>query len=112
MNLVEVLELKYPGKVGIWKEIEVGDRGDGNLFISNWDMGAEPQPTEQQINQWKVEYEEEYQLKVIRDKRARAYPSIQDQLDMLYHDKVDGTNLWAAAIADVKTEYSKPEESI
>jgi hypothetical protein len=40
--------------------------------------------------------------------RAAAYPSIQDQLDLLYWDKVNGTNNWEAAIEAVKTEYPKP----
>jgi hypothetical protein len=41
-------------------------------------------------------------------KRVRAYPSIQEQLDLLYWDKVNGTNNWEAAIEAVKTEYPKP----
>ena len=40
--------------------------------------------------------------------RAAAYPSIADQLDMQYHDGVDGTTTWADAIAAVKTKYAKP----
>jgi len=40
--------------------------------------------------------------------RAIAYPSIADQLDMQYHDSVDGTTTWADAIAAVKTKYAKP----
>ena len=43
-------------------------------------------------------------------KRARqeAYPSIGDQLDMMYHDQVDGTTTWKDAIADVKSDNPKP----
>ena len=40
--------------------------------------------------------------------RIDAYPSIGDQLDMQYHDSVDGTTTWADAIAAVKTKYAKP----
>ena len=40
--------------------------------------------------------------------RAEAYPSIGDQLDMQYHDSVNGTTTWADAIAAVKTKYKKP----
>ena len=39
--------------------------------------------------------------------RATAYPSIQEQLDLLYWDKVNGTDNWEQAIAAVKTEYPK-----
>ena len=40
--------------------------------------------------------------------RAEAYPSIGDQLDMQYHDSVNGTTTWADAIAAVKAKYAKP----
>ena len=39
--------------------------------------------------------------------RAAAYPSIADQLDMQYHDSVNGTTTWADAIAAVKANYPK-----
>ena len=40
--------------------------------------------------------------------RVDAYPSIGDQLDMQYHDSVNGTTTWADAIAAVKAKYAKP----
>lgn len=39
------------------------------------------------------------------EKRAAAYPSIADQLDLLYHGGMDA---WKAAIEAVKQEYPKP----
>jgi hypothetical protein len=39
------------------------------------------------------------------EKRAAAYPSIVDQLDLLYHGGMDA---WKAAIETVKLEYPKP----
>ena len=41
--------------------------------------------------------------------RIAAYPSWQDQLDMQYHDAVDGTTTWEDAIAKVKEDNPKPE---
>ena len=41
--------------------------------------------------------------------RQLAYPSWQDQLDMQYHDSVDGTTTWKDAIAQVKVDNPKPE---
>tara|TARA_B100001939_G_C16790540_1_gene551151 strand:+ start:576 stop:863 length:288 start_codon:yes stop_codon:yes gene_type:complete len=38
--------------------------------------------------------------------RASQYPSIQDQLDMLYHQGIDG---WKAEIKKVKDAHPKPE---
>ena len=39
--------------------------------------------------------------------RDRVYPSITDQLDMQYWDKVNGTTTWQDAIAKVKSDNPK-----
>ena len=39
--------------------------------------------------------------------RAKSYPSIQEQLDMQYWDKINGTNNWQDAINAVKAQYPK-----
>ena len=38
----------------------------------------------------------------------RKYPSIQDQLDMQYWDKKNGTTTWVDAVAKVKSDNPKP----
>lgn len=43
------------------------------------------------------------------EKRAAEYPSIGEQLDMLYWDKNNNTNNWSEAIAAVKAKYPKNE---
>ena len=40
--------------------------------------------------------------------RVKEYPAITDQLDMLYHDKLDGTTTWQDAVQAVKDKYPKP----
>jgi len=40
--------------------------------------------------------------------RAEAYPSLQDQADMQFHDAVDGTTTWQDAIQAVKDANPKP----
>jgi len=39
--------------------------------------------------------------------RQRAYPTIQDQLDMQYHDQVNDTTTWKDAIQAVKDANPK-----
>ena len=39
--------------------------------------------------------------------RAAEYPTLQDQLDMQYWDKVNGTSTWQDAIAKVKSDNPK-----
>ena len=40
--------------------------------------------------------------------RAIAYPSLQDQADMQFHDLANGTTTWQDAIQAVKDAYPKP----
>ena len=40
--------------------------------------------------------------------RAPKYPSLQDQLDMQYHDAVDGTTTWQDAIKAIKDANPEP----
>lgn len=40
--------------------------------------------------------------------RLAAYPSIGDQLDLLYHDMIGGTNKWQETIGAIKAANPKP----
>ena len=42
-----------------------------------------------------------------KEQRAAAYPSMSEQLDMQYWDKINGTTTWADTIAAVKAKYPK-----
>ena len=54
-----------------------------------------------------TELQAEYDAKEYQRERATAYPSIQEQLDMQYWDKVNGTTNWEDAIAKVKSDIPK-----
>ena len=54
-----------------------------------------------------VEVQAEYDANQYQRERATAYPSIQEQLDMQYWDKVNGTTNWENAIAKVKLDNPK-----
>ena len=41
--------------------------------------------------------------------RADAFPSLQDQLDMQYWDKKNGTKTWEETIDKIKKDFPKPE---
>lgn len=41
------------------------------------------------------------------EKRLAEYPPLGEQLDMIYWDKVNGTNLWQEKITEIKTKYPK-----
>ena len=61
-----------------------------------------------QVSAKKAELQTDYDNKQYQRDRADAYPSIQDQLDMQYHDAVDGTTTWKDAVAKVKSDIPKP----
>jgi len=57
-----------------------------------------------------AEWQENEEIKQQTDwihKRQRAYRSIQEQLDMIYWDKKNGTNLWEEHIDFVKLTVPK-----
>jgi len=49
----------------------------------------------------------EYEAKQYQRDRQTQYPSIADQLDMLYWDKVNGTENWLKSIESVKNKFPK-----
>ena len=69
---------------------------DGTLEISKADIETKM-----------VEVQAEYDANQYQRDRATAYPSIQEQLDMQYWDKVNGTTNWEDAIAKVKADNPK-----
>ena len=53
------------------------------------------------------ELQAEYESKQYQRDRQTQYPSIADQLDMLYWDKVNGTENWLNSIESVKNRFPK-----
>jgi len=52
---------------------------------------------------------EEEKKQAYKDRRRLEYPTVADQLDMLYHDAMDGTTTWKDAITAVKVKHPKPD---
>ena len=71
-----------------------------------WHNGTQPIPANEILAK-QQELIAEYNSKQYQRDRAKAYPSIQEQLDMQYWDKVNGTNNWQNAINAVKAQYPK-----
>ena len=60
------------------------------------------------VNGVLVEAPSEERVLTWSDVRQQAYPSLNDQADMQYHDLVDGTTTWKDSIAAVKAAHPKP----
>ncbi len=72
-----------------------------------WQEETQP-PTLSEVVSKYNELKTEYDSKEYARNRAKAYPTIQEQLDMQYWDSVNGTTTWQDAIEAVKTQYPKP----
>ena len=85
----------------------VSVRGDNiNTCEIEWHNGTTPIP-KADIEAKMVEVQAEYDANQYQRDRATAYPTIQEQLDMQYWDKVNGTTNWQTAIAKVKADNPK-----
>ena len=79
---------------------------EDDINTIEWHNGTTPIP----VNEILAKQQEliaEYNSKKYQRDRAKAYPSIQEQLDLQYWDKINNTNKWEEAINAVKTKYPK-----
>ena len=79
---------------------------DINTCEIEWLNGTTPIPVAD-IEAKMTELQAEYDANEYQRERATAYPTIQEQLDMQYWDKVNGTTNWENAIAKVKSDNPK-----
>ena len=79
---------------------------DNNIDTIEWHNGTTP-ISKADIEAKMTELQAEYDANQYQRDRATAYPSIQEQLDMQYWDKVNGTTNWEDAIAKVKSDNPK-----
>jgi len=82
-----------------WTWQDVGDTPDGSLTQAQ---------KEEIAAEWNLREAEKAKTAYI-EQRISAYPPIAEQLDMQYHDNINGTTTWADAIQAVKDKYPKPE---
>lgn len=96
-DLVKALKSLYPGT--IWSL-------DGDNYSGfRWsDDNVLPKPTEEELINECKRLQDEYNAKEYQRLRKSAYPSIEYQLDLLYHG---GYDTWKAAILEIKNRYPK-----
>jgi hypothetical protein len=79
-----------------------------NTLVWN-DENEVPPPTREEVQAEIERLQAEYEYNQYQRNRATSYPSIQEQLDTLYHQGYDG---WKAEIDEVKNKYPKPGEDL
>ena len=86
-------------------------KSDNNDNVIEWDIGSTKsgvsQPTEEEVDVKLASMISDWDAQEYARNRASAFPSIGDQLDMQYHDQLDGTTTWKDAIAKVKSDNPK-----
>ena len=95
-NYKQILDWKYSGC-----NFTISDPLDYSTLVWN-DSSEKPS---QETLETKIELIKVSELNSVRQTRANEYPSIQDQLDILYHG---GYDAWKAVIQAIKDKYPKP----
>ena len=71
----------------------------------DWKDDSQTKPTETEVEAEVKRLQAEYDSKDYQRKRASEYPSVVDQLDLIYHSGIDA---WKAKIKETKDKYPKP----
>ena len=64
-------------------------------YIKTWNVSGVAQPTDEQLNAVDSAADLEERQNAVRATRRAAYGDLGNQLDMQYHDSVDGTSTWS-----------------
>ena len=77
---------------------------DNDIDRIKWSDGNPTNITKEQILTKQTELQAEYDAKEYQRNRAKEYPSIEDQLDNIYHNGVAG---WKSTLKAIKDKYPK-----
>ena len=98
-------------EVDFQKDVLLQDDSNGQgPYIKEWNVSGVAQPTEEQLNAVESAADLSERQNAARAARRTAYGDLGDQLDMQYHDNVDGTTTWKDHVAKVKTDNPIPTE--
>ena len=79
-------------------------------YIKKWNISSVAQPTDEQLNAVDSAADLSERQAAARAARKTADGDLGAQLDMQYHDNVDGTTTWKDHVAKVKTDNPIPTE--
>ena len=98
-------------EVDFIKDVLLQDDSNGQgPYIKEWNVSGVAQPTDEQLNAVDSAADLSERQNAARAARRTAYGDLGDQLDMQYHDSVDGTSTWKDHVAAVKTANPIPTE--
>lgn len=76
--------------------------------LADWPNSLGPRPNVGELAQIITEYQAYVASTQYKEDRAKAYPPILDQLDMLFEDLENGTTTFQDAIRAIKAQFPKP----
>ena len=95
-----------------WKADSIVVYKSGNWHIQQWLSPSITQPSTDEIKAEIPNYQAELDKTYYQEQRRPEYPSVKEQLDLLYKDIVAGTVTtsggFAKAIKAIKDKYPKP----
>ena len=92
------------------KDVLLQDDSNGQgPYIKEWNLSI-AKPTDAQLSAVEAAADLSERQAAVRSARRTAYGDLGDQLDMQYHDSVDGTSTWKDHVAKVKTDNPIPTE--
>ena len=94
-------------QLGFTPEVDFVCQNDGDGkgdYIKEW-LSEKAQPSDSEIITAANTYDTNYTNNKYQRDRAAEYPSIEDQLDTIYHSGVAG---WKTTIKAIKDKYPKP----
>ena len=97
-------------EVDFTKDVLLQDDSNGQgPYIKEWNLDI-AKPTDAQLSAVEAAADLSERQNAVRSARKTAYGDLGDQLDMQYHDSVDGTSTWKDHVAKVKTDNPIPTE--
>jgi hypothetical protein len=106
-KLLTKIKLYANKEVNFKTDVLLRNDSDGNgVYIYEWNLDI-PKPTETQLNALEAQANEIERINIVKENRAKEYPSIQEQLDLQYWDKLNNTTKWEEAINAVKIKFPK-----
>lgn len=97
MTYLEILQITF----GDHPDTTFSMTDPTDLSTLTWSSNDLDKPTQALLDEAETRIRSQY---VIR--RTREYPTIEEQLDDIYHNGIDG---WKATIKITKDKYPKPE---
>jgi len=95
--------------VNFESDVILQDDGQGP-YIKEWNIDSVAKPTDEQLATYESAADLHERQEAVRATRKAAYGSIEDQMDMQYKDKLNGTTTWDDHVAAVKSANPIPTE--